>query len=368
MAPKKHGGSSPTSPRSSKRTRRSNSVDAEAVNHLQITTPTLPSYHLNSNDASAQMPKIVVVGSRWSDKSSVLEAIMQVSFPFDELFMSWCFTHIILRHDLLPSVTVTINPDSRLRENLNDLRNYRRHTTDFSKLADLLQEATLFMSLAFIRNDEELYDECGMGDLELVRSCLIVEISGPDIPDLTLLDIPNLDEVPLPERDLEFFNDQVRILLAHSRNIILAVVSADYRWENNAILKWCHDQDPEGRRTLGTITRLDCIKGSADAVKYWINVALNKSQDNTLQLQLGWHLLKNLYLLSPISSEYAMLLILKSRPPTNIDFSWGELIVPMDFKSRNNSEAEFFEREDWLIIPTKDKGIEELRRKLANIT
>lgn len=69
---------------------------------------------------------------------------------------------------------------------------------------------------------------------------LRVEVSGPEQPHLTLIDVPGLihaDNKKQPAKDVELVSSLVRSYIANARSIILAFVSAKNDYANQIVTK-----------------------------------------------------------------------------------------------------------------------------------
>lgn len=75
--------------------------------------------------------------------------------------------------------------------------------------------------------------------------------------------------------------------MTNPRTIILAVVSARNDAANQCILSMFKEIDQKGSRTLGIITKPDCI--TAEDQQQWFDLVQNKE----VFLEQGWHMIKN---------------------------------------------------------------------------
>ncbi len=86
---------------------------------------------------------------------------------------------------------------------------------------------------------------------------------------LTLVDLPGMTKVPVGDQpdDIEM---QIRALLlkyiTNPNSIILAVSAANADIATSESLKLAKDVDPDGRRTLAVITKLDLMDAGTDAI------------------------------------------------------------------------------------------------------
>jgi hypothetical protein len=107
----------------------------------------------------------------------------------------------------------------------------------------------------------------------------------------TLVDLPGLVHSATKastEADKDLIFGLVEEYMRNPRTIILAVVSAKNDAANQIILSMFKKIDKKGSRTLGIITKPDCIQGAADE-QFWFDLAGNKE----VLLERGWHMVKN---------------------------------------------------------------------------
>jgi len=232
-----------------------------------------------------QLPQIVTCGDQSSGKSSVLEAITGIPFPRKENLCTRFATQIVLRRAKVDSVSVAIYPDKLRPSNERErLENVRLHLEDFNKLDELMESAMEEMGLT---NGNAAMPKA------FSRDVLDIEISGPDRPQLTLVDLPGLihsENKSQSKEDVEIIKAMVEEYIKEKRTIVLAVVSAKNDYANQIILKKARDLGATDR-TLGVITKPDTLVAGSENEKNWIELAQNKD----VYFGLGWHMLRNRY-------------------------------------------------------------------------
>lgn len=124
------------------------------------------------------LPQIVVVGDQSAGKSSVLEAISRVRFPTKGGLCTRFATELILRRADFSSASVRIVRASPQTRDDDAGRPFERLGFITEDLPGVIEEAKAWMGL----------DEDGAGDFS--RDVLRVEVSGPDVHPLTLVDLP----------------------------------------------------------------------------------------------------------------------------------------------------------------------------------
>lgn len=132
-----------------------------------------------------QLPQIIVVGDQSSGKSSVLEAISGMKFPVHGALCTRFATELILRRDPDVRITVSIHkatkPSVPRRQNSQQSEATQFHRTSFDKnaLPDIINEAQEHMG---IRDGSNAFS----------KDILRVVLTGPDMPQLTLVDLPGI--------------------------------------------------------------------------------------------------------------------------------------------------------------------------------
>ncbi|KAG6134115.1 hypothetical protein E4U12_002426 [Claviceps purpurea] len=275
---------------------------------------------------NVKLPQIVVVGDQSAGKSSVLEAISGTPFPRDAGACTRFATEIRLRRSKEASLRVSIIPDrSRPLSEHNALLSYGGSVTSEMSFESMMREAT------------QLIAPRDVPGRFAARDILVVEKSGPDLPLLTLVDLPGLvrvanrDQSDADIQTIEALSDHY---MKSPRTIILAVIGGNNDYVQAPILKKARHFDPKGSRTIGVLTKPDMTERIGLEDKF-IEVVMNKDPEN--HFKLGWYVLLN-----PGPGE--------------------KLFTPED---RARKEAEFFTRGRWHALPPQMWGVAALRAKLS---
>ncbi|KAM4678469.1 dynamin-1-like protein isoform 2-T2 [Discoglossus pictus] len=204
-----------------------------------------------------QLPQIVVVGTQSSGKSSVLESLV----GRDLLPRG---TGIVTRRPLILQLVHVSADDHRKTsadENGVDADEWGKflHTknkiyTDFDEIRQEIENETERIS----GNNKGISDEP-----------IHLKIFSPNVVNLTLVDLPGMTKVPVGDqpKDIEL---QIRELIfryiSNPNSIILAVTAANTDMATSEALKIARECDPDGRRTLAVITKLDLMDAGTDAM------------------------------------------------------------------------------------------------------
>ncbi|PNY23457.1 Interferon-induced GTP-binding protein Mx [Tolypocladium capitatum] len=273
------------------------------------------------------LPEIIVTGDQSAGKSSVLEAISGMTFPTKDNLCTQFATELILRRAPHVDVKVSITPDTdRSEQEKGQLKLFNPIVDPLDpRIGDVIEGAKGAM---------------GLDGPKMVFSndILRVEISGPEQPHLTMVDLPGLFQAgnsTQSDEDAEVVTDMVLRYMKRPRSIILAVVSAKSDFALQKVTRLARELDPSGIRTLGLITKPDTLDEGSDSEAAYVQLAQNKD----VRFRLGWHVLKN-----------------------------------RDYKMRNSTSAErdeaedaFFSKGAWTAIDPSRLGVATLNPRLSNV-
>ena len=274
------------------------------------------------------LPQLVVCGDQSSGKSSVLEAISGVRFPTNEELCTRFASELILRRAKKPKFCVKISPaPHRSAEERQHLNNFSPECdcTDLQRFPDVVEEALMYMDQLEHRS-------------KFFEDKLIAEIHGPQMPPLTLVDLPGLIHASTgaqAKNDIATVRRLVGSYMSQSNSIILAVVAANNNFANQEILELLKSVPSGLERSLGIITKPDLAQEGSPAELHGIRHARNE----VLHLKLGWHALMNRGF--------------KERDVT--------------LEERDSNEAQFFATSNWSEVSPGNLGANTLRTKLSNI-
>ncbi|GFF54198.1 Dynamin family protein [Aspergillus udagawae] len=276
-----------------------------------------------------ELPQLIVCGNQSSGKSSVLEAISRVRFPAKSNVCTRFATEVILRRNPSSKIKVSIEPGpSRADEQeRRQLRSFAYE--DFSNgddLPPLIEKAKEHMGITESVN-------AGFSD-----DVLKVEISGPDKPELTLVDLPGLYYSTSQEQDLQgilIVRKLTERYMKNPRSIILAVISAKTDYHLQEVLNIAERFDPKRERTLGIITQPDILEANSEEEDTYLQFIKNQK----IHLEIGWHVLRNRSFETRDISDDA----------------------------RDEMEKAFFNQGRWTSLSRECVGIDSLRRRLSTI-
>ncbi|XP_023296459.2 dynamin-1-like protein [Lucilia cuprina] len=205
---------------------------------------------------SIQLPQIVVLGSQSSGKSSVLESLVGRSFlPRG--------TGIVTRRPLILQL-IHCPLDDRTN------RSAENGTMNLEEWGKFLHTKKIFTDFDQIRTEiEEETDRIAGSNKGICSEAINLKIFSTRVVNLTLVDLPGITKVPVgdqPEDIEQQIKDLVLKYIENPNSIILAVTAANTDMATSEALKLAKDVDPDGRRTLAVVTKLDLMDAGTDAI------------------------------------------------------------------------------------------------------
>uniref|UniRef100_A0A672ZMR2 Dynamin-1-like protein n=1 Tax=Sphaeramia orbicularis TaxID=375764 RepID=A0A672ZMR2_9TELE len=216
-----------------------------------------------------QLPQIAVVGTQSSGKSSVLESLV----GRDLLPRG---TGIVTRRPLILQLVHVDPADARKNDESGSVFHVTtislcytgREGEEWGKF--LHTKNMIYTDFDEIRQEIENETERISGNNKGISDEPIhLKIFSPHVVNLTLVDLPGITKVPVGDqpKDIEI---QIRdLILKHISNpncIILAVTAANTDMATSEALKVAREVDPDGRRTLAVVTKLDLMDAGTDAM------------------------------------------------------------------------------------------------------
>ncbi|KAH7324635.1 P-loop containing nucleoside triphosphate hydrolase protein [Stachybotrys elegans] len=268
-----------------------------------------------------------------SGKSSVLESITGFNFPRSVGLCTRHATEIRCRRADTESVTVKIAAATDSPQHHKDKLNPFCRTLsklDHEAFSSIFKEAAEIMGIGKASGEER-----GSAFSEDV---LQVEINGPNADHLTIIDVPGMFENVTPgvteDGDIPLVKNMVKRYITDSRTIILAVVPCNGDIANQKILTLAKDVDPEGKRTLGVLTKPDLAveRASQDVIVELVN---GKRRD----IQLGYCVVKNR----------------------------GADDLTSTAQQRDETERQLFAKDPWSKLPKDRLGISALKSRIQHL-
>ncbi|XP_076658044.1 dynamin related protein 1 isoform X2 [Halictus rubicundus] len=204
-----------------------------------------------------QLPQIVVLGTQSSGKSSVIESLVGRSFLPRGV-------GIVTRRPLVLQLVYAPKEDREHRSAENG-------TLDLDEWGIFLHTKNkIYTNFDHICKEIETETErmagCNKG---ICPEPINLKIYSKTVVNLTLIDLPGITKVPVGDQPEDIENQISQLVLKYICNpnsIILAVVTANTDMATSESLKLSKDVDPDGRRTLAVVTKLDLMDAGTDAI------------------------------------------------------------------------------------------------------
>lgn len=201
-----------------------------------------------------QLPQITVIGTQSSGKSSVIESLVGRSFlPRG--------TGIVTRAPLVLQLNYCPKDDHRRGE---------FHTENIDEWAQFLHDKRIYTNFDEVRDEiMNETDRMAGSNKGICVDPIVVKVYSPNVFTLTLVDLPGLTKLPVGDQP-ENIESQIKDLIFHyiknPNSIILAVTPANTDMATSESLKIARGVDPDGRRTLAVVTKLDLMDAGTDAI------------------------------------------------------------------------------------------------------
>ncbi|EJD08286.1 uncharacterized protein FOMMEDRAFT_16703 [Fomitiporia mediterranea MF3/22] len=248
-------------------------------------------------NADIEIPQIAVIGSQSAGKSSLLQRISGVDFPKSSGTCTRVPAEIILQEaaEGVWECTVSIRyirDASGLLLGKPKIEEFGPVITNPSDVKDRMARAQI-ASLNPSRSCTEFLEGPPnpnfKSELSFSDNCIVVQIRGPNVSNLSLCDLPGLIASVAKggkESDIDMIEKLVTSYIKNSNCLILLTVTCEADFETQGALRLALKHDPDGTRTLGVLTKPDRIaNGDEDR---WVKFV--KYDDGPLAL--GWYCVK----------------------------------------------------------------------------
>lgn len=242
----------------------------------------------NTSLTDLDLPLLTVIGSQSAGKSSVLENIVGRDFlPRG--------TGIVTRRPLILQLIhlaeddPLINRTDFLSDEVTDpkemtledhLRSQSNSTTNIAstETEKPIQEWGEFLHIPgkrfynFDNIRKEIENETSRiagKNKGISRIPINLKIYSPNVLNLTLVDLPGLTKIPIADQPVDIERQIKNLILEYiskPNSIILAVTPANQDLVNSEALKLARQVDPQGKRTIGILSKLDLMDHGTNAL------------------------------------------------------------------------------------------------------
>lgn len=287
-----------------------------------------------------QSPELIVVGDQKSGKSSVLEGLVRFHFPVHELLCTRFPTKLILRRSDQERDDVWIDIQSeRPEEERKRIQLNIGSLNPKDDIGELMKKTSAMLGVQS-KPDQTPGTATEQNVKTFSKDILTIEKHGPNLPSLSLVDLPGLFVSRSSQQDelgRQTVSTMVRGYIESERTMVLLVVSAGTPFHNHgslATIQEVWEDDPKLKdRVLGVITGPD----RASPIE---TLSVLSGQLDSHGLRLKWHVVRN---------QDA-----KAREAQSLE-------------ERDQNEHEFFSKGEWQKVPQRQKGIAALRTALREM-
>uniref|UniRef100_A0A8B9DNG1 MX dynamin like GTPase 2 n=1 Tax=Anser cygnoides TaxID=8845 RepID=A0A8B9DNG1_ANSCY len=210
------------------------------------------------------LPAIAVIGDQSSGKSSILEALSGVSLPRGNGIVTRCPLELKLKKI----------PTSQQWKGKISYRNISIELQHASEVESAISNAQ---------------DVVAGTKRNISGELISLEIYSPDVPDLTLIDLPGIARVAVRNQPQDI-GEQIKMLIkkiiSSKETINLVVVPCNVDIATTEALKMAQEVDPKGERTLGILTKPDLVDiGTEESI-------ISIVQNEVIPLRKGYMIVK----------------------------------------------------------------------------
>ncbi|KAG9102798.1 hypothetical protein FRC06_001100 [Ceratobasidium sp. 370] len=252
--------------------------------------------HNTGIQSDIDLPQICVVGSQSAGKSSLIESISGIKLPRATGTCTRCPTECRLAFSTEPwSCTVHLRfLKDENGDDISPIRNveFGGVITNKDQVEERLRRAQLAILNPGVDAASFLNDRIPATSSSAVafsENFVSVEISGPDVTNLSFCDLPgiiaNVREGS-DEGDIDLVKRLVTSYIRKDSCIILLTVTCETDFENQGARSLAKQYDPQGKRTIGVLTKPDRIEKGEE--QKWLGFVRGESEI----LSKGWFCVK----------------------------------------------------------------------------
>ncbi|KAJ7081440.1 P-loop containing nucleoside triphosphate hydrolase protein [Mycena epipterygia] len=228
------------------------------------------------------LPRITIIGNQSAGKSSVVEAISGIKVPRD--------AGTCTRAPLECRISSSTNAWScriSIRLEFDDLGRPKQEVSEpyFGNMITDKNEVELALRRAQVAvlNPSVSFEEIlemspedlkngipGKEPLLFSRNIICVDLKGPGLTDLIFLDLPGI--IQNAEPDVVHLVEEMVVSHIQEDGLILVALPMTDDIENQKALWLARQQDPEGRRTIGVLTKPDMLSMGSKVRELWLDV------------------------------------------------------------------------------------------------
>ncbi|KAG9308178.1 P-loop containing nucleoside triphosphate hydrolase protein [Chiua virens] len=240
------------------------------------------------------LPMIAVIGNQSAGKSSLIESISGITLPRSSGTCTRCPTECKLSQSESPwkcLVKLHFSTDARGVPIPVKVVSFGEPITSKSEVEDRIRRAQ--RAILNPSNDPKQYleeeDLSDESEVSFSKNYVSLEISGPELTDLSFVDLPGLIASVSragDDRDIELVKSLVTSYIERPSCVILLTVACETDFENQGAHHLAKQYDPDGKRTVGVLTKPDRIPAGDEHA--WLRILRNETEP----LSNNWYCVK----------------------------------------------------------------------------
>ncbi|KAG2158748.1 P-loop containing nucleoside triphosphate hydrolase protein [Suillus bovinus] len=242
--------------------------------------------HTTGVQTDMDLPMIAVIGSQSAGKSSLIESISGITLPRSAGTCTRCPTECKLSRSedawkCLVKLHITTGPSGQPCDVATI--SFGSPITDKADVEDRIRRAQRAILNPSINEQKFLYEledqTAEQAELSFSKNCVSLEISGKDVADLSFVDLPGLiASVGSTGKtgDIDLVKGLVTSYIEKPSCVILLTVTCETDFENQGAHHLTKQFDPEGKRTVGVLTKPDRIPPGEESA--WLKFIRNEQE------------------------------------------------------------------------------------------
>ncbi len=226
-------------------------------------------------------PTLCVIGTQSSGKSITLNGLIGLDIlPNGKSIVTRTPIHLRLIHTTAIKETKVITVEFYENSKLISIFNIDALTTSEAQILPI-QEEIFRLTTLYAGNTKNVVD-----------IPIDIKIKSPNVPNLSIIDLPGLTNIALTDQgqpeNIKLNIEKMLInYIKNPRTIILSIIPATIDVESDMGLGLIKDYDPQFKRTIGVLTKIDMIKDAN--IEHYLSGNISKN----LQLGYGYYAVRN---------------------------------------------------------------------------